>query len=47
MESVISLNDKGKFRGPTESEHLRKKLIDNYKKVDKNTGRNKIETIFD
>ena len=47
MESFISQNDKGKFRGPDESERLRTKLIANYKTVNKNTGRNKIDTIFD
>ena len=48
MESFITRTDKGdKFRGPAESEHLRQKIIANYKEINKETGRNKIDSIFD
>jgi hypothetical protein len=47
METVIKENDQGKFRGLAEAERLRKRLIANYKEVDKKTGRNKIDAIFD
>jgi len=46
-ETLIIMNEKGEYRGPKESEKLRKKIVANYKEIDAKTSRNKIDTIFD
>ena len=46
-ESYIVINDKGDYRGPKESERLRKVIVESYKEVDAKTSRNKIDTIFE
>jgi len=46
-ETLIIMNEKGEYRGPKESEKLRKKIVENYKEIDAKTSRNKIDTIFD
>ena len=47
IESYIVMNDKGEYRGPMESEKLRKKIIENYKEIDAKTSRNKIDMMFE
>ena len=47
MEEYITMKEDGKYRGVNEAKNLREKILQSWKEVDKDKGRNKIDAMFD